>query len=295
MAAEPQYFAPNTVEEAVEILNRCGDDAKVIAGGQSLMPLINLRVLRPGALVDITRIGSLRHISQQGATLCLGALARHREVAASDVVARAAPLLQAAAQHIGHRQIRARGTIGGSLAHADPSAEYPVACVALEARFRVAGAQGERWVPAQDFFLGPLSTRLLPTELLTEVQMPVQPPGTGWGFHEMALREGDFALVVAAALVRLDAEERRVTWMRLAVGGMDPVPVRCEAAEALLLGEEPAAARIQEAVRVALDGLHPEDDVRASAEYRRDVAGVLIRDAVADAVRRAQGIAIPRR
>lgn len=287
IATTTQYFAPQTVEEAVELLDRFGGDAKVIAGGQSLMPLINLRMVRPAALVDITRIRALHGVTREGAVLRIGALTRHREVASDPLIGEAVPLLQAAARHIGHRQIRARGTIGGSLAHADPSAEYPTVCVALDAWLDLAGSQGRRSVPAGDFFLGPLTTQLLPGELVTAVNVPVPAPGTGWGFREFAPHEGDFALVVVAALLRRD-EADRITWVRLAVGGVDPVPRRCEGAEAMLLGRSADEGTIREAADQAASELQAEDDLRASARYRLHLVRVLVRAALLEAVTRAR-------
>ncbi len=279
MSLTTVYHAPKNLAEALELLRRLGPDAKVVSGGQSVLPLINLRMMRPEILVDISPLASeLSYIRRVGDHLVIGAMTCHRDVEHSDLVAETVPLLREAVHQIGHPQIRNRGTIGGSVAHADPSAEYPVSLVCLGAEFKLQSTGGERWVPADEFFLAPLITALLPEELLTEVRVPVPPSGAGAAFREFSQRVGDFALVCAAALVRVEAGV--VASARIAVGGANPVPARALQAEAALVGQPAQAEAIQAAATAAMAEADPEGDSNASADYKRHLVQVLVRDAL---------------
>ncbi len=277
------YHAPATVEEAVALLARYGGEAKVLAGGQSLMPLLNFRLTRPAALIDLNRVPALAYIREHDGQVRLGAMTRQRTVEFSPVVARALPLLKEATRWVGHLPIRTRGTIGGSLAHADPSAEYPAVLAALEGEVVARSPRGERVVPWHALFQTYLTTSLAPDEMLTEVRLPAMPAGAGFAFEEFARRHGDFAIVGIAAMVVRDGARCRKA--RLAASGAGPVPVRLRAAEEILEREGLGPDAIQAAARRAAELVQPDSDIHASADYRRHLAAVL----TARAVRRAAG------
>lgn len=278
-----EYHAPRTLEEAVSLLDRYRGEAKVLAGGQSLMPLLNFRLVRPAALIDLNRITALDYIRQVDGQVRFGAMTRQRAVEFSSVIRQHLPLLTEATRWVGHLPIRTRGTIGGSIAHADPAAEYPAVLAALEGEVVARSPRGERTVRASELFQTYLTTTLAPDEILTEVRLPVAPAGAGYAFEEFARRHGDFAIVGIAAVVTVDG--RRVVRARLATAGASPVPVRLWPAEEILerdgLGDEAidaAAARARELVE-------PDSDIHASADYRRHLTGVL----TARALKRARG------
>jgi len=285
-----EYAAPDSLGEAISLLEQGADrDAKVLAGGQSLVPLLNMRMARPDLLVDLERIAGLDGIREEGGWLVIGAMARKRAVEKSERVRRLQPVLLAATRLVGHPQIRNRGTVGGSLAHADPAAEYPALAVVLGAELRAVGPGGERRIAAGDFFRGHLTTALEAAEVLTEVRVPVLEPGTGWSFLEVARRHGDFALAGAAATVRLDGRGR-FSAARLVLFGVAPMPVRLAEGEALLTGEPPGATLLEEVAVRGSEGLEePPSDVHASAAHRRHLARVLLRRALDEAVARAAG------
>ena len=265
------------------------DDVKILAGGQSLVPLLNMRMARPELLVDLNRIAELQYIREEGGWLAIGAMTRKRAVEESDLVRRRQPALLAATQLVAHPQIRNRGTVGGSMAHADPAAEYPALALVLGAELRAVGPGGERRIAAEDFFQGYLMTALEPVEVLTEVRVPVLDPGTGWSFLEVARRHGDFALGGATATVRLDAGGS-FSEVRIVLFGVSAAPVRLQEVEQLLLGQSPGEGLFQEAGARASQGLEdPLSDVHASAEYRRNLARVLTVRALDEAVGRAGG------
>ena len=274
------------------MLSQYGSDARPLAGGQTLVAAMNLGLVRPGVIVDLNRVHELERIERRDGALVLGALLRQRFLEDSAEVASSCPLLGAAAALIGNARVRSRGTLGGSLAHADPAAELPAAMLALEAEFRVAGPGARRTVPAADFFLGPLSTALHDDELLIEVQIPAQPARTGWAFEEVARRPGGFAIVGAAALVSL-AEDGSVLKTRLAIAGAGPVPEHARSAEAMLSGAQPRPALLAEAANVAADELEVTSDALVSAQYRRHLVGVLAARALARALDRAAAEAVP--
>ena len=287
-----EYIAPATIDEALGVLAEHRDEAKVLAGGQSLVPLLNYRLARPRVVVDIKTL-PLDGVSVVGDRLRIGALTRHATLEESAELARACPLLREAAALIGNVRVRTLGTLGGSLAHADPAAELPMAMVALDARFEVAGREGRRTIAARDFFTGYLTTALAPDELLVEVEVPVL-RDMGWAVEELSRRAGDFAIVAVTALIRLDARGR-VDDARIAFGGVGPTPTRVTAAEDLLLGAEPTPERLAETADAARDALRPESDAFVSGAYRRHLAGVLARRALTRAAARAMAANAARR
>lgn len=282
------YFAPRTLAEALTLVAEHGDAGKLLAGGQSLVPTMNFRLAQPAVLVDLNRVPELAFLEEDGrGGLRIGAMTRHRTLERSSQVARRAPLLHAAMPHIAHVQIRNRGTIGGSLAHADPAAELPAVMVALDARFKLVSERGERWVAAADFYQGLFTTALEPDEILTEVAVPAPAPRTGWAFQEIARRHGDYAIVGVAATVRLDAAGRadQVKLVYLSVG---EGPTAAQQAAASLHGQAPTPARIAEAARLAAHAdIEPLADIHATVGYRRHLIEVLGERVLTDAFARA--------
>jgi aerobic carbon-monoxide dehydrogenase medium subunit len=283
-----EYAAPRTLDEAVDLLDQHGEGAKVLAGGQSLIPLLNFRLAHPAMLVDINRLADLAYVRPNDGGVAIGALTRQHAVERSGEVAARVPVLAEACHLIGHLPIRHRGTIGGNLAHADPASELPAVMVALEAEIRLASRRGARGVPAGEFFTGALTTALQTGELLTEVRVPGLPPRTGGAFVEMARRAGDYALVGVAAIVTLDGAGR-CQRARLALCGVGPTPVRARAAEEALTGHAPAGAVLDEAARRAADATSPSGDLHGSAAFRRQLARHFTREAIQMAARRAGG------
>jgi carbon-monoxide dehydrogenase medium subunit len=269
------YEAPKTVSEAVELLAEHQDEASVLAGGQSLIPLLALRLARPAVLIDINGIGELSGVSAADGWVAIGAMTREYVAEESETVADTVPLLAAALPLIGHEAIRNRGTIGGSLAHADPAAELPAVARALDAEFVVYGQSGERVVPAAEWFEGYLTTSRRPDELLVEVRFPAAGRGTGISFQEVARRHGDFAIVGLAASLTLS--EGAISDARLALAGISDVPVRAIDAEGLLVGERPSPELFDEAARRATGDIDPPADLHGSSDYRTKVAAALVR------------------
>jgi carbon-monoxide dehydrogenase medium subunit len=281
------YFAPSTVEEAVGLLERFGDEAKIIAGGQSLVPLLNMRLARPAALIDINRISALDSITVDDSALVVGAGVTTRTLERHPAVGERLPVLVELAKWVGHPQIRNRGTVCGSIVHADPAAELPAGALALDAVVTVAGPRGRRDIAVQDFYLGYMATALGPDELVTQVRFPIPPPGTGWSVQEVARRHGDFAVVGAIALLRI--AEGRVGSASIVSFGVGGRPLRFPEVEAALIGEPPGDALFAQAAEGFTQLVEPDDDIHASAEFRREVAGVLVRRALEEALRRATG------
>jgi CO/xanthine dehydrogenase FAD-binding subunit len=281
-----EYHAPESIEQAVELLTRYGGDAKVLAGGQSLMPMLNFRLARPAALVDINRIRTLAYVHEDDGTVALGAMTRQRTIEFSPVVAARLPLLLEATRWVGHLPIRSRGTIGGSIAHADPSAEYPAVLTALDGEVVAQGPRGRRTLAPPALFETYLTTRLAPDELLVEVRLPASPVGAGHAFEEFARRHGDFAIVGIAALVVRDGA--RCAIARLACAGAGPVPVRLRAAEEILERGGLGEAAIDAAAARAAELVEPDSDIHASADYRRHLTRVLTARALRRAVERAR-------
>jgi CO/xanthine dehydrogenase FAD-binding subunit len=285
-----EYYAPATVDEALARLAEYGWDAKVLAGGQSLIPMMNFRLAQPAVLVDLNNVAELFYIrhSRDGGLL-VGAMTRQRQVERDPLVAERAPMIHAALPKVAYPQIRSRGTFGGSIAHADPSAELVAASVALSGKFRLRSKRGERWVPADQFFIGLFTTVLEPDELLVEVALPPLPPRSGWSLLEVARRHHDFALVGVAAVASLDGggrcERARLVYFSVGDG-----PVEAHQAAGVLQGREPTAEAIGEAAETAGEAdVDPNSDINASAEYRRHLVKVLGRRALTEAFARARG------
>jgi aerobic carbon-monoxide dehydrogenase medium subunit len=282
-----EYEAPQTVTEAVDLLAEQQDEASVLAGGQSLIPLLALRLARPAVLIDINGIDELSGVSAADGWTAIGAMTREYMAEESELVAGTVPLLAAALPFIGHEAIRSRGTIGGSLAHSDPAGELPAVARALDAELVVRSKSGERVVPAAEWFEGYFMTARRPDELLVQVRFPTAEPGTGVSFGEVARRHGDFAIVGLA--VSLTLADGAITNARLALSGVSDVPVRATAAEDLLMGERPSTGLFDEAARRATDDVNPPADLNGSSDYRKTVAAVLVRrglQAAADNARR---------
>jgi carbon-monoxide dehydrogenase medium subunit len=282
------YVAPHTLDEALEAARQGGSDAKFLAGGQSLVPAMNFRIAQPALLIDLNRIPDLDYVRNQGADgLHLGAMTRQRKLELDPLVARQAPLLAESVPFIAHPQIRNRGTLGGSLVHADPAAELPVIAVALGARLRAKSADGERWIPADGFFQGMFTTALGPDELLVEIVIPPPLERTGTCFTEFSRRRGDYALMGLAAVVRLDSSgacaEARLVYLNAGDG-----PVSAPQAAALLVGRriDPAAAD-EAAAHAAEKELNPSGNLHASPSFQRHLARVLGRRAILTAAQRA--------
>jgi CO/xanthine dehydrogenase FAD-binding subunit len=283
------YHAPTSTSEAVELLGRVGTDGKVLAGGQSLMPLLNLRLARPSQLIDINGLQSeIGQIRTDDGGVAIGAMTRQRAAERSVLIAERCPLLAEALPLIGHPQIRNRGTIGGSLAHADPASELPAVMSVLDAQLVARAAHGERVVKVGDFFVGFLTTALEPDELLVEVRIPAWPRGAGWSFQEVSRRHGDFAMVGVATMVLLNPDGT-ISEARLGYTGVAALPVRARAAERLLGGQHPSADVFAEAAEAGARELDPQDDIHAPAAYRTHVAKVLTSRALHVAVQRARG------
>jgi aerobic carbon-monoxide dehydrogenase medium subunit len=282
-----EYEAPTTVAEAIDLLAEHLDEASVLAGGQSLIPLLALRLARPAVLIDINGVGELSGVSTTDGQVAIGAMTREYVAEESETIADAVPLLAAALPLIGHEAIRSRGTIGGSLAHADPAAELPAVAMALDAEFVVRGQSGMRVIPAAQWFQGYLTTSRRPDELLTEVRFPTAGRGTGTSFQEVARRHGDFAIVGLAASLTLS--DGAISDARLAFAGISDVPVRAAAAEDLLVGERPSAELFDEAARRATDDLDPPGDLHGSSGYRKMVAAALVRRGLREAAGNARG------
>jgi CO/xanthine dehydrogenase FAD-binding subunit len=280
-----EYVVANSIEQAVAVLAQAGGDAKILAGGQSLVPMLNFRLLRPALLVDINRIPDLAFIEDVGDAVKIGALTRHHQLETSPVIAKHFPILSYAMTHVAHLAIRNRGTIGGSLSHADPAAELPMMALLLGAKLHIISGRGKRIVEAREFFLDALTVDLAEDELLTEIHLPKLPPHTGWGFEEVARRAGDFALAAVAATITMSAGAMKEA--RIALTGVAPTPVRASEAEALLVGQKSETklmAHVTEAVRAAIE---PETDLHASSDYRRHLAGALAGRVLAAALQRA--------
>jgi len=281
--AKFDYHRPGTIDEAVAILEQYQGEARVLAGGQSLVPMMNFRLATPAAIVDLNRIPGLADVTPAEGAVRIGAMARQRQIEFAPLVAENLPLLHEALRWVGHLPTRTRGTIGGSIANADPAAEIPMVLQVLAGEVVVRGRQGERRIAAPDLFLGPLTTALEPSEIITEVRFPAMPPGAVFAIEEFARRKGDFAITAIAAVLVPEGERCRVA--RLATAGVGPVPVRLREAEAILeergLGEAAVGAAAEKAAEV----VEPMSDHNASADYRRHLTGVLTRRAVLKAIK----------
>jgi len=283
-----EYYVPDSIEQTVELLHEHGDNAKLLAGGQSLVPAMNFRVVQPAILIDLNRVGELSYIREGDSLLRVGAMTRERQLEFDSAVAKRTPLLTEAAPFIAHPQIRNRGTIGGSIVNADPAAELPVLMLALNARLNARNASGERWVDAQDFFVGMFSTALDPDEILVEIELPFISPRTGWSFMEVAPRAGDYALMGVAALVTLD-ENGRCTEARLVYLNAGDGLVNAKGAARMLEGEIPDDPVIQAAADSASQNeINPFGNIHASSDFQRHLARVLTRKTLKQATERAR-------
>jgi CO/xanthine dehydrogenase FAD-binding subunit len=278
---------PRNLDEALALLQSYRDDAKILAGGQSLVPLMNFRLAQPHNLIDLNGVKGLDKIEIDDRTLTLGAMVRQRDVEQSPLIAEALPILREAIEQVAHPAIRNRGTVGGSLVHADPAAELPLLSIALDATFRLQGSRQRRSISAREFYQGYLVTDIAPDELLVESDFSLPPPGSGWCFTEIARRQGDFAIVAVAALLDC-GRDGSVNYARIALGGVGPAPARAAAAEAALMGGKPGPELYRRAGDAAAQAVDPPTDIHASTGYRRQLTGALVRRALATAASRVR-------
>jgi CO/xanthine dehydrogenase FAD-binding subunit len=279
-----------SVDEALGLLQAHGDDAKVLAGGQSLVPLMNFRLAQPRNLIDLNGIRGLDQIRFHEPTLSLGAMLRQRDVERSAAVAERLPILREAIEQVAHPAIRNRGTVGGSLVHADPSAELPLLAIALDATFHLRSARASRSVAAKDFYQGYLVTDIAADELLVEIDFSLPAPNCGWCCTEIARRHGDFAIVAVAVLLDC-AKDQSINFARVAIGGVGPAPLRVAESEEMLSGKRPEAEVFRRAGDAAAQAVEPPTDIHASSGYRRQLTGVLVRRALEVAASRIKGAA----
>lgn len=283
-----EYHAPTSLDAALALKAEHGDEGKPLAGGQSLIPAMNFRVAQPTLLIDLNHVPELRHISKPNGAVHIGSMTLQSSAERDGLIAEHVPLLHEAIPNIAHPQIRNRGTIGGSLAHADPASELPVVALALGASFRAQSASGERWIEAKDFFAGLFATALQPDELLIEIAFPAKSARTGYCFTELARRHGDYAMAGLAAIVELDADEK-ITAAKLVYLNVGDGPVDAATAAASLVGKTPDAAAFKEAGRIASqEDMHPFGNVHATPEYQRHLSAVLTERALATATQRAK-------
>jgi len=278
-----EYDAPDHIDEVLELLAEHGDEARVLAGGQSLVPLMNYRLARPARLIDLNRVHELAYIEEDDAGIRVGAMSRQRTLEHSVVLRERCSLITQAVPWIGHAQIRNRGTIGGSMSHADPAAELPVVARALDAKFLLSSASGERWIDAEEFFVSFLTTAAQTTELLSEIVFPILPDRSAAAFVEYARRHGDFALGGAAAVITLDADSDVCRQARISLLGAGPIPERAPSAEAILVGRVIDEAAIAEATEAIEASIEPTGDMHGDSEYRCGLIGTLAGNAVAEA------------
>jgi aerobic carbon-monoxide dehydrogenase medium subunit len=289
--AEFEYFAPRTVNEALQLLDRYGDDAKILAGGQSLLPMMKLRIATPRYLIDINRIDGLDGLRQQGHRLVIGALCRHADLAASSVVRERLPLLFDAASLTADVQVRNRGTVAGSVAHADPAGDWPAALMALETDVTVTGPDNVRTLPLRDFIVDAYTTRLAANELVTALSVSIPSVSSGGAYVKFERRAGDFA--VASVGVQVEMEEDRCRRVAICLGALGATPIRAAAAEQRLEGHHLREETLRDAEALVREAAQPFHDTRGSVEYKKHLAGVLFRRACAVALDRARGTPVP--
>jgi carbon-monoxide dehydrogenase medium subunit len=282
-----EYHAPTALEEILDLKSQHGDEAKMLAGGQSLVPAMNFRVVQPTMLVDLNRVAELSYIREEGDVIRVGAMARERHLEFDKTIEKRARLLHEAVPFIAHPQIRNRGTIGGSIVNADPAAELPMLMVALRARLKAQNKSGERWLDAKDFFAGMFTTALAPDEILTEIEIPRDAPRTGWSFMEVAPRAGDYAMMGVAALVTLDeagkCERAKLVYLNAGDG-----PVDAKEAVQVLQGETITEKMIEEAAALASQKeINPFGNIHTSIEFQRHLANVLTKNTLKQAIQRA--------
>jgi len=285
-----EYHAPDSIEQALDLMSQHAGEAKVLAGGQSLVPAMNFRVVQPSVLIDLNRVEALSYIREEGDVIRVGAMARERHLEFDSSIAKRTPLLHEAVPFIAHPQIRNRGTIGGSIVHADPAAELPVLMLALSARLKAKNVSGERWIDAKDFFVGMFTTALEPDEILVEVELLFSPLRTGWSFMEVAPRAGDYAMMGVAALVTLD-EAGKCKQAKLVYLNAGEGPVDAKESARLLQGESITDKLIDDASAMASEKeINPFGNMHASIDFQRHLAKVLTKNALKQAMKRAQGV-----
>lgn len=282
-----EYVRASSVSQAVDLLKKNGDRAKVLAGGQSLIPLLKLRLASPEVLVDIGRIPGLASIQEGANGLRIGALARHRDIEASSIIRERYPLLGDVPKVLGDPEVRNLGTVGGSLAHADPAGDWGTAILAFDAKLLVDGPKGKRTVPVDEFFEDTFTTALGPADLLTEIRIPKPGPRSGGAYKKLKRKTGDFAIVSVAAQLQLDGAGA-ISSVRISLGAVGPTAVRAKEAEAALIGKKPSDAAFEEAGRLAARASHPSSDLHGSESYKRAMVQVLTKRALRTAVERAE-------
>ena len=283
-----EYDAPKTLEDALRLLERHGDEAKILAGGHSLLPLIKLRLAQPRYVIDIGRLRGMSYIREENGQIVIGALTSHTDVESSSLLRSKCPLLVETAASIGDVQVRNRGTLGGSLAHADPAADYPASILALDAEIVVASTAGTRIIPAKEFFLDMLTTALRPGEILSQVRITPRAPQTGTAYEKMHQPASGFAIVGAAARLTL-GKTGAIEDVAVGITGLGPKPFRASAVEKALQGKKASEKLFSDAARLASEGIEPLSDLHASAEYRREMAAVYVQRGLQKAFLRAQG------
>jgi len=281
-----RYVRAHSLDEALSALRDEGGDGKILAGGQSLVPMLNFRLAHPSVLIDINRIPNLNSIAEDGNAIRIGALTRHYAVESSALIAEKLPLISAAAKHVAHVTIRNRGTFGGSISHHDPAAEWPLVCRLFDAEIATKSANSGRTIKAVDFFVSYLTTALTEDEIVTDIRIPTPPADTGWGFEEMSRRLGDFALAAVGAFVTVQSGSIRQA--RIALAGVGSTPLRASAAEAGIIGQRADHATIEAAAQASAKECDPPSDIHASADLRRQLVTVLVRRALTTAVQRAE-------
>ena len=282
------YYDPPSLEEALMLLDTHQGDGKLLAGGQSLMPLLNMRLARPKIVIDINRIKELNYVRASDGGIAVGALARQRALQTEKLIAERVPILQEAAYYIAHPQIRSRGTICGSIAHADPAAELPALALALDAQMTLSSAKAARTVGAESFFQSFFTTALEVNEILTEVRFPTPPKDSAWSVLEISRRHGDFAIAGIIAGLALEPVRQVIRWARLVYFGVGPTPIRVTAAEEALIGQAALEPAFEAAAQSAMQGIDPSNDIHASEAYRRAVAAALTKRALRAALQKLE-------
>jgi len=281
-----EYHAPASLPDAISLLNRYGDEAKLLAGGHSLLPMMKLRFAVPAHLIDLGRIGELKGIQRVGNAIHIGSMTTENELIWSKLLAETVPLLVEGARQISDPQVRYKGTIGGDISHADPGNDHPALMLALGAAFVLRGEKGERVLPADGFFQGLYATALLPGEILTQIRIPIPAPGTGWCYAKLKRKTGDFAAAAAAVLLRMQGGS--VAEARIALTNVGPTPLKARGAEEYLRGKSLSDATLADAARLAMAICQPTEDQRGDAEYKTAMAGEMTRRALQTALSRAQ-------
>ena len=278
------YYDPDNLEKALELLHEYGDEAKILAGGQSLGPLLNMRLSTPRILIDINRLPELQYLNYNKNLLTIGAMTRQSTLEDDSQIKHMQPLLASSIPYIGHRSIRNRGTVGGSIAHADPAAEWPAIMLALDGKLEIKNATESRLLTAEEFYISTLTTALEPTELLTEVQLPLWEKNTGWSFIEFSRRHGDFAVIGVATSLKI--QHNLCNHCRIAIIGGSSIPMRTKNAESVVTGKDINSLTFKEAGEIASLEVNPETDMHASAAFRRHLTSTLVTKSLHEAYNR---------